>query len=728
MEQSLQTKEIERLKKALYYESQFRTAFISGSLCSFEINLSKDLIENDFFMMTEDNQMVSVPEYVGLKIPFSYDEFNKKLIRTFIPDSSLSTLGDNLNIREKLLEIFKQGKREYSFEYWSERKNGKPLYINQKYLLIQNDEKDIIALSIVRDLTNTVSNNEITRKKQIEKYAYYDPITEGFNYIKFKEKLQKLNIPGNLISFDIQAFKIINSICGISKGDQVIKEIWKCLMNIVEIDNHELAARINADQFVVFTPETDSSAIIQKIKGFTFTLNLISGDLNVPLLKPYFGITKWTPQLRVEQAYNEAVAAKQKAKTHPNLNYAFFETQDTEKLIFEKQLSDSFEEALSKKNFKIWYQPKYNPYTEELVGAEALVRWQKDDGTLLPPGVFIPLFERNGMIRILDEYIFRNVCIQQKQWKNSGKKIVPISINLSRASLYYKNVVNQYTHIANEIGIETNMVPIEITESATINNEDIKKIIDEFHQSGFDLHMDDFGTGYSSLSTLNQLQFETLKLDKSLIDYIGNYGGNRLIEHTISLAKELGLHVTAEGVENKDQVTFLNNIGCDSIQGYYFSKPIPANDFSKIITSEDNKTPSQKTSIDYLDKYVQQFQASFTKPSLYSLLVDITDNFFYMDNGTFDWHSETGIEDTIFDSAVKKFSETLIAPEYKDAYLNFMNRTNILEHHKTYEKTRMFDYEREFLKKRSPMRLMTHTFEFPENGHIMMYISISLLS
>jgi EAL domain-containing protein (putative c-di-GMP-specific phosphodiesterase class I) len=236
----------------------------------------------------------------------------------------------------------------------------------------------------------------------------------------------------------------------------------------------------------------------------------------------------------------------------------------------------------------VWYQPKYDPGTGAVVGAEALVRWRNSDGSLISPGTFIPLFERNGMIRHLDEYVFRAVCMQQVRWQQQGCRIFPISVNLSRASLYFQNVVERYRKIAKEIGIDPAYVPIEITETAALDDKEIRRLADHIYEAGFPLHMDDFGSGYSSFATLNIMHFDTLKLDKSLIDYIGNYSGDRLLEHTIALAKELGMHVTAEGVENREQVVFLQELNCDSIQGFYFSKPLPMEEFSQKIMNVSN--------------------------------------------------------------------------------------------------------------------------------------------
>ena len=248
-------------------------------------------------------------------------------------------------------------------------------------------------------------------------------------------------------------------------------------------------------------------------------------------------------------------------------------------------MEDEFAGAISNGQFEIWYQPKYNPVDNKLVGAEALVRWRGGDGKLISPARFIPLFEKDGLIKTLDEYVFKSVCRQQAEWKSNGRQIIPVSINLSRATLYFESVAELYKCIANETGIDTKYVPIEITESAAIDNANIKVLADQFHNNGFSLLVDDFGSGYSSLSTINMKCFDTLKIDKSLIDYIGDFSGERLLDHTITLAKELGISVTAEGVETKKQVDFLTRLNCDNIQGFYYSKPLCVGDFNQLLGS-----------------------------------------------------------------------------------------------------------------------------------------------
>lgn len=428
------------------------------------------------------------------------------------------------------------------------------------------------------------SNINEFKTLELDRYAFEDPLTHGDNYIKFKKRVEELKTPGHIISMDISGFKTINSVCGPQKGDTVLTYIWSFIASC--ITDSDLAGHVYADRFALFLPGRTDEEIIELTRNIAHTLNFLSIDLEVPNLTPYFGILRWNCDITVEEAYSLAVLAKKKVKQRKDVNYAFFSEEDTKQMIQDKKLEDKFEESLQKGQFEIWYQPKYNPNTKKVIGAEALIRWRNDNGELIPPSAFINLFEQDGLIRVLDEYVFRKVCIQQKDWISEGRQIVPVSVNLSRASLYFKTVPDQYKWIAEKIGINTKFVPIEITESATITNAELNAMAEKFYKAGFPLHMDDFGSGYSSMASLNTMHFDTLKIDKSLIDFIGNYSGDRLLVHTIALAKELGMHVTAEGVENKTQVSFLEDLNCDSIQGYFFSKPLPLKEFEALMANQ----------------------------------------------------------------------------------------------------------------------------------------------
>lgn len=713
-EETAEAQRIRQLQRALFYESQFRNAIVSDAICFYDVNVTRNLIETDFFYRDNDKNFISVPDYVGVNTPCRFSDFINKWAEIMIPDLSQKTLTDISIIREKLLQVYEDGKREYTLNYWGEDITGKKIYFNQRFLLTQNEFQEICALSIIKDYTQIKEFDDEYLTTELHKIAYEDPITNGINYFKFKEKVIEEGKPGSIICLDIHSFKVINSICGIARGDDVIKAIWEAIRIAIDQSKGEFAAHINADHYIIFVPRDDKDSIIHLMKSITLTLMVISVDLDVPQLQPYFGVSYWKPAKKIELAYSESVTAKHNAKYSQQVNYDFFSIEDTKRLVKEKEMMDSFEESLAKKEFKIWFQPKYTPKTRVLEGAEALVRWVKSDGTIIPPGEFIPLFERNNMIRNLDEYIFRNVCMLQKKWLNEGKTIVPVSVNLSRVSLYYKNVAEQYKKITEIIDIDPKYVPIEITETAAITNEDISILADNFHKFGFSLIMDDFGSGYSSLASLNLMHFDTLKLDKSLIDYIGNYSGNRLIEHTIALAKELGIKITAEGVETENQVQFLKRIGCDNIQGFFYSKPVCSEDYGPIL--DNHKFTGITKNIDLLEEHLFEFNQSLVRSELYSLVINLNKNEILDYTERDDWKTETKINENNYDIALKRIAEELVAEPYKKDFYNFLKRENLKNSFNTLNETRIFEYERLIHKEVIKMRVVLNLFKIPQLG------------
>lgn len=421
-----------------------------------------------------------------------------------------------------------------------------------------------------------------SKKEALWKLAYIDSLTGGPNYAAFKQFSEK--VKANfcyIIAMDINEFKIINNICGVDAGDEVIRSIWQIISH--NIRPEELAAHVSADRFVMLLSEDSREILIQRILNLTSEIEAISSTLNVPNVLPAFGIYPVDSLDKIEKCYSHAVQAKHLIKGRHDKNYAFYEDVDYQRLIEEKEMEDQFESALHGHQFEIWYQPKFGTDSFSIVGAEALVRWRKKDGTLYSPGRFIPLFEKTGMIPALDEYIFREVCRQQKEWECAGRKMLPVSVNISRASLYFVHIVERYKSILDEYDLNPKYVQLEITESATIDNSEISSLVAQFHEAGFHLLLDDFGNGYSSFSSLNTINFDTLKLDKSLIDYIGDESGEKLLYHVTKLAQSLGLYTTAEGVETKEQVDFVKALGCTDIQGFYFSKPLPRAEYEKYL-------------------------------------------------------------------------------------------------------------------------------------------------
>lgn len=426
----------------------------------------------------------------------------------------------------------------------------------------------------------------VRRRQELFRLAYKDSITGGDNFSNFKEKAKKYeNTEGYVIALDISEFKLVNNVCGNASGDEVLKVIWDVIL--ANCNDNEQAARVNADRFVIFWIESSKKTVTYRIEKLINEIEGISEQLSVPRLYPVIGIRAVEKLDDADKRYGEALRAKALIKNRRDRHYAFYDEIDYDTIVENKNLENGFEKALADKKFEVWYQPKFNSHTGKIVGSEALIRWRADDGSLISPGRFIPLFEKNGNIIRLDEYVFREVCRQQKEWQKEGIQILPVSVNISRFSLYYSNVVEKYERIINYYDVDHKYVQIEITESAIIENTVIVELIQKFHDAGFDILLDDFGSGYSSLASLNQMPFDTIKLDKSLVDYVGNENGEKLLKFIVQLVQSLGMKITAEGVEYKEQLDFLENLNCDDIQGFYFSKPLMLADFSAKLTENN---------------------------------------------------------------------------------------------------------------------------------------------
>ena len=380
----------------------------------------------------------------------------------------------------------------------------------------------------------------------------------------------------DLILLDIADFKLVNSAYGEKKGDEVLKFLAEFCSNSL---SEALIARQVDKIFALFSSE------------YRLTGNEIKDIVDNAIKKAPI------PNLSIKLGYYEDIDKSHKItilcdrvqmaidsiKRDMIRSYAYYDDELQKKRVRNQKLEADFEGALKNGEFKVWFQPKVDVYTEKIIAAEALVRWLDKDGNMISPGEFIPLFEKDGLIHRLDEYVFKKVCDFQSQRLNSGKKVVPVSVNLSRNSVYHIGTIDNYVEMVVESGISKDLVPIEITESATDVGQRIMNLADKLKDAGFSLHMDDFGSGYSSLSSLGTIAFDVLKLDKSLVDQIGSDRGNTVLKHTIMIAQELGMKVVAEGVEDKEQVSFLRLAGCNMVQGYYYSAPKNEDIFVKML-------------------------------------------------------------------------------------------------------------------------------------------------
>ena len=438
-----------------------------------------------------------------------------------------------------------------------------------------------------------------------------DQATGVYNMQAFIGRAQKLlddnpHDSFNLIISDIKNFQLITATYGEAKAQALLRDVAQLTK---ECYTDGVVARYGVDQIVSLykTPSLDTK--IQISNRFNEYLQ----QTEIPNVIIKFGIYEDVDRgISVTHMCSKALLALNTIINDFRRIFAKYDDSTSQKQLKAQTYEAQFNDALANEEFVIWYQPKFNPYTEKIVGAEALVRWQTAKG-IISPGEFLPVFESDGLIARLDSYVFQHVCAQQRKWLDDGQGLIPISVNVSRCSLFVHDIVERYKAIIDEYDLDPKYVPIEITESVALENLKIKPIADAFANQGFQLHMDDFGSGRSSLNGLNVLHFEAVKLDKSLIDFIGYKNGELVLSYTMALGKELGVQLVAEGVETASQLLFLKHNGCDIIQGFYYSKPLPVAEFEALLQAHGTANLKEE-----LNQMLTNCAASSEPDTLYS--------------------------------------------------------------------------------------------------------------
>ena len=459
-------------------------------------------------------------------------------------------------------------------------------FLNHRFTAIQKNlfvMDFFVILAIMAGILLFVFTSK-AQQRELIRLAYVDPVTGGANFARFCQVVDGMRgRKGYLVSMDIQNFNSVNIAAGREAGDRMLRDVWVILES--SLLEHEMAGRIREDHFALFLTEDSEEAVIERMEQISGAIHELAVMMQVPGVYLYYGICSLEENETVEDGYSRARIARTFVNDDHARRYMFFREIDQNRIYENHMMEENFDKALKDHEFEVWYQPKYSVDGAQIVGSEALVRWRTKDGTMISPGRFIPLFEKNGMIARLDEYMFRTVCAQQAEWLKKDRRVLPVSVNLSRASLYYSDIVERYERIIKEYDLDTSYIQLEVTESALEGKADILAVLGEFRDMGVQILMDDFGTGYSSLATLNMRCFDTLKLDKSLIDHIGDENGETLLYHVVSMGQQLGLHITAEGVETEMQLRYLQKLNCDDIQGFLFARPMPLSDFEDLMES-----------------------------------------------------------------------------------------------------------------------------------------------
>jgi diguanylate cyclase (GGDEF)-like protein len=455
----------------------------------------------------------------------------------------------------------------------------------------------LVKGKIDRELLLRAMQYSIERKRyqeELERQANYDGLTglpnrhllnDRLNQAVFAQRHQRSI---SVVFIDLDHFKVINDSLGHNAGDEVLRHVAERLR--LAVRDGDTVARIGGDEFVLILADQTKEDVIFR------AMNRIIGKVSEPITigTREFNITcsagiSVHPQdgADVETLLQNADAAMYRAKAHGRNNFQFY-TSEMNALANERlSMEHSLRRALERKEFLIYYQPRINLKTGEIDGVEALLRWQHPEYGLVLPGRFIPLAEETGLIVPIGEWVLRTACAQNRAWQESGLPPVAVSVNLSARQFWGGGLARMVSAALAETRSNPLHLELELTESMVMHDaETVIATLRELKALGVQLSVDDFGTGYSSLSYLKRLPVDALKIDGAFvrdIDAGGDSDSGILAKAIISLGHSLRLKVVAEGAETSEQVEFLRTQLCDEVQGYYFGRPMPADDFARLL-------------------------------------------------------------------------------------------------------------------------------------------------
>lgn len=436
----------------------------------------------------------------------------------------------------------------------------------------------------------------IRAQRRMTQIIYTDTVTGGKNWFYFENVVAKMLENKKyarksflLVDFSLMKYRSYCACYGVKRGETLLEQLDQYLN--AHIKKGEYCARFGKSQFVVLLRHEAGKTGKGRIQQW---IDELPGVLDYPYAVFHAGIYPIAPvktganekgfqrkNVDVAQLYNNASAARASINDDENSAIEYFDVKMLDEQIWRNKVEANMHEALENEEFQVYLQPKYNPVDDELSGAEALVRWISPTDGFISPGRFIPIFETNGFITKLDDYMISHVAALQAKWLAEGKSVVPISVNVSRAHFSQPDLAQYIAKLVDVYQVPHHLIEIELTESAFFDDKAaLLETVNQLKEEGFDVSMDDFGAGYSSLNSLKELPLDVLKLDAEF--FRGKFERERgeiVVSEAIHLAKRLNMRIVAEGVEEKEQVDFLAGAGCDMIQGFFYAKPMPVDEF-----------------------------------------------------------------------------------------------------------------------------------------------------
>lgn len=486
-------------------------------------------------------------------------------------------------------KLLKENKDKITFDIYNEKFK---IWIETTATFMDDINIGKVCLISCKDVTKQKMET-LQHIQQLEKLAYVDELTGERNYYKFTDDAQQIlehsKSPFHLvIKLDIDNFRLINQIYGYKKGDEILRHVAKALEMNVRNEN-EIFARIASDDFIALYHMKDISEVDAICKKFLNHFNQLVGN-SFPF-KCIFSYGKYVVsaqnsiKMDIMDMYEKVNIAHKSAKSNKSVKSVEYNDSMIIEALSQKEVENQMEEALAKEEFIVYLQPKYFLDDETIGGAEALVRWKSNNEEFFYPNSFIPIFERNGFVTKLDFYMLGKVCEIIKKWIEAGVIPTVVSVNFSRLHLSNKSFVKEIIDTVDRYGVDRKYIEIEITESVIYDNIDtFEGILNKLHKAGFTMSMDDFGSGYSSLGILKNLEVDVIKMDRSF--FVNQKDAKRsetIVKSVIEMATSLGIRIVAEGVEDKEHIELLKKLNCDMAQGYYFARPMPVEDFTKLL-------------------------------------------------------------------------------------------------------------------------------------------------
>ena len=451
---------------------------------------------------------------------------------------------------------------------------------------------DVVLKNSSPGIMRLRAGNAIEKSKV--RFLEYDFLTGIYGQQKFYQATRELldqRAGANFafIHFDIDRFRIINTLYGSKEGDRLIHFVAGAIRKVMTAYGRGTYGRLGGDVFGMCVPYEDGAAIYHILEGIRAEIRKHSVHYYLETCAGIYLVDD--PDMEVAAMHDNAEIAAAQCKGQYMVHDVLYTEEIGQKVLREQHIIDEMDAALAEQQFIVYFQPKYQLKKMAPYGAEALVRWKKPSGEIVLPNEFIPIFERNGFITKLDYYVWEKVCQFIDSELSQGRNPAPISVNVSRVNLYNPDFMDSLIDLIHRYHIPPHYLNLELTESVFSEDAElIQRAVNYLHDAGFTILMDDFGSGYSSLNILKDVDLDVLKIDMKFFSK-GNTAekGAKIIEAVIRMAESLDMMVIAEGVEEKHQVDFLNDLGCDYIQGYYFGRPMSQDQYEKLTNHDEEE-------------------------------------------------------------------------------------------------------------------------------------------